>query len=108
MLVLKDGSQKDLQEEITLRPDRKTHTTQKETLHWLSNLELGGHSLNWLMHQELGHQFCWITNLEIHDANTSKGLAKKGRLRWKIENEGFNAEKNHGYALEHKFSQSEF
>ena len=28
-----------------------------------------------------------------------------GRLRWKIENEGFNTQKNGGYHLEHKFSR---
>jgi hypothetical protein len=27
-----------------------------------------------------------------------------GRLRWKIENEGFNVQKNGGYALEHIYS----
>ena len=26
-------------------------------------------------------------------------------MRWKIENEGFNSQKNLGYALEHKFSR---
>ena len=29
-----------------------------------------------------------------------------GRLRWKIENEGFNVQKNGGYALEHPYSQA--
>ncbi len=28
-----------------------------------------------------------------------------GRLRWKIENEGFNVQKNGGYALEHVYGQ---
>jgi len=28
-----------------------------------------------------------------------------GRLRWKIENEGFNIQKNLGYGLEHKYSR---
>jgi hypothetical protein len=35
----------------------------------------------------------------VHDI-TNKG----GRLRWKIENEGYNVQKNHGYAMEHLFS----
>ena len=29
-----------------------------------------------------------------------------GRLRWKIENEGFNSQKNDGYNLQHKFSHT--
>jgi hypothetical protein len=28
-----------------------------------------------------------------------------GRLRWKIENEGFNTQKNQGYGFEHPYSQ---
>ena len=34
-------------------------------------------------------------------------LVKGGRLRWKIENEGFNIQKNGGYNLEHQFSNNE-
>jgi hypothetical protein len=30
-----------------------------------------------------------------------------GRLRWKIENEGFNLQKNGGFGLEHAYSQNE-
>ncbi len=31
-----------------------------------------------------------------------------GRLRWKIENEGFNTQKNLGYNLEHKYNRIDF
>ena len=30
-----------------------------------------------------------------------------GRLRWKIENEGFNVQKNGGYNLEHAYTKNE-
>ncbi|RLC74380.1 MAG: hypothetical protein DRJ03_17950 [Chloroflexi bacterium] len=34
------------------------------------------------------------------------GLANEGgRLRWKIENEGFNVQKNGGYGLEHAYTR---
>jgi len=32
-------------------------------------------------------------------------IAECGRRRWKIENEGFNCQKNQGYNLHHKFSR---
>ncbi len=32
-------------------------------------------------------------------------ISHTGRLRWKIENEGFNTQKNHGYALQHKYAR---
>jgi hypothetical protein len=31
-----------------------------------------------------------------------------GRLRWKIENEGFNTQKNLGHNLEHRYSRTDF
>lgn len=37
--------------------------------------------------------FQWITNIEITDKNAGK-LAAAGRIRWKVENEGFNRQKN--------------
>jgi len=41
----------------------------------------------------------WVTDLEVHKENVRE-LVKGGRSRWKIENEGFNTLKNHGYHLE--------
>jgi len=37
-----------------------------------------------------------------------KKLSQAGRLRWKIENEGFNEEKNNGYHMEHLYSRKSF
>jgi hypothetical protein len=50
-------------------------------------------------------RFKWVTNFNV---TTHKVLAltnQGGRLRWKIENEGFNVQKNEGFALEHVYSQ---
>lgn len=48
--------------------------------------------------------FAWITNFSIR-ADTVAALANRGgRLRWKIENEGFNIQKNGGFGLEHAYS----
>jgi hypothetical protein len=50
-------------------------------------------------------RFKWVTNFKI-TANNVIALANQGgRLRWKIENEGFNVQKNGGYALEHRYSE---
>ena len=35
-------------------------------------------------------------------------VSDEGWLRWKIENEGFNTQKNGGYGLEHKYSRTSF
>ena len=35
-----------------------------------------------------------------------KHIIRGGRLRWKIENEGFNVQKNGGYGLEHAYTRN--
>jgi hypothetical protein len=52
-------------------------------------------------------KFKWITNFEIDEKNVIRVSDEGGRLRWKIENEGFNAQKNGGFRLEHAYSQDE-
>lgn len=53
-----------------------------------------------------GYRNSWITNLEPSKKNVAK-LAQLGRSRSKIENETFNALKNHGYHLEHSYGHGE-
>jgi hypothetical protein len=47
--------------------------------------------------------FAWITNLPVTCANVA-AIAEGGRSRWKIENEAFNRQKNHGPNLQHVYS----
>jgi hypothetical protein len=51
-------------------------------------------------------RFKWITNLQVKTNNIRILTNQGGRLRWKIENEGFNVQKNGGYALEHAYSRN--
>ncbi len=51
--------------------------------------------------QRLYHN-TWITNVKPDNSN-ALGLAQAGRLRWKIENEGTNTQKNGGYEMEHGY-----
>jgi hypothetical protein len=44
----------------------------------------------------------WITDLDLNAENVSV-IVPIGRSRWKIENEQFNVQKNHGYELEHNY-----
>ena len=46
------------------------------------------------------HEFQWITNIGLTDRNLEE-MTKAGRGRWKIENEGFNNQKNGIYDIEH-------
>jgi len=51
-------------------------------------------------------RFVFMTNIYVRKNNIIK-IAKGGRLRWKIENEGFNIQKNRGFNLKHPYSQNE-
>lgn len=50
-------------------------------------------------------RFKWVTNFNVTAHNVVTLANQGGRIRWKIENEGFNVQKNGGYALEHRYSQ---
>jgi hypothetical protein len=52
-------------------------------------------------------KFKWLTNFTLLSTNAPTLANQAGRLRWKIENEGFNLQKNGGFALEHVFSHDE-
>lgn len=49
--------------------------------------------------------FEWITDIEVNERNIEE-LIKAGRGRWKIENEGFNSQKNGIYRIEHLNSRN--
>lgn len=51
--------------------------------------------------------FRWVTNFGVNAANVTALVNQGGRLRWKIENEGFNIQKTGGYALEHAYTDDE-
>lgn len=53
------------------------------------------------------NRFVHITNVSVNKISVSS-VSKAGRLRWKIENEGFNNQKKSGYNLQHKFSRTNF
>ena len=123
IITLKDGSLKTFQTEANLlkatavkksvsRADRTTETTLEYA--YLNDIEYAGRYFSWVECNETvvniksktkAHQrFVYITNIRSEQQNIIE-TADSGRLRWKIENEGFNSQKNGGYELEHKFSR---
>jgi len=79
-----------------------------QRFHWVNHLDYADMNLSVLECVEKNKKtgkitrFVWITDMEVSHANY-QDIAKGGRLRWKIENEGFNMQKTGGYALEHAF-----
>lgn len=74
-----------------------------------SNLDYKGHTLHAFRYTQTEGDykiFNYITNLNISNNNIQK-LVILGRNRWKIENEGFNEQKNGTYCISHLCSRNE-
>ena len=88
---------------------------------WISHIDYHGYALNWMecretvsgtttnkegIDEEYSNEssFVHITNLPLNKKNIADS-SHTGRLRWKIENEGFNTLKNGGYGMKHKWSR---
>ncbi len=52
-------------------------------------------------------KFKWVSNVLLKRNNIVALANQGGRLRWKIENEGFNVQKTGGYKLEHAYCNDE-
>ena len=83
----------------------------RQEFRWVEGVEMGTEKTNVLECAETSAggevtAFVWGTNMPLN-ARTVCGVANRGgRLRWKIENEGFNEQKNGGYNLEHAYSEN--
>ena len=88
------------------RGKNRIKTKCKKRYEYLTMICYKGHTLNMVRYTEEGKEypFAFITNLPINKNNCADFVVR-GRMRWKIENEGFNVQKNHGYELTHKFSK---
>jgi len=51
-------------------------------------------------------KFKWLTNCKVSAKNVTAIANGGGRIRWKVENEGFNVQKNGGYGLEHAYTNN--
>ena len=51
-------------------------------------------------------KFKWVTRLPISTKTVALIANHGGRIRWKVENEGFNVQKNGGYGLEHAYTSN--
>jgi hypothetical protein len=101
---------------LGLYPENQVlHTTGKvrQGYRWVCGLryedsEHRSHTFNALeCLEDDGHQvrhFTWLTCLPLEAANVKAIANQGGRARWKIENEGFNRQKNSGLNLGHVYS----
>lgn len=93
------------------------HTVTKLKHQWINNTDFNNYTHNWIQLNETmtsnnkkndKHQkFVHLTNIEITQDNAHL-ISQTGRLRWKIENQGFDQQKNHGYNISHQYCRKSY
>lgn len=113
MIRFKAGSIPTVAEEFeTLaKYSAKSADYKDDEYRYVNEIDYEGYKLNVVEYKESSKTktttFTYITSpkLKISDENKAE-IVSVGRQRWKIENHGFNEQKNHGYELEHPFSHN--
>jgi hypothetical protein len=81
---------------------------KKQTFRWVNDIAYEKYRLNVLEcleeTPEKTTRFVWLTSWSLNEAKVAELSNQGARRRWVIENQGFNVQKNGGYALEHAFS----
>ncbi|MFI5136357.1 MAG: hypothetical protein ACHQIM_00930 [Sphingobacteriales bacterium] len=125
IITFKEGSLKTVWQEIELllplhsaqkldriREKSPAHGWLKEQVQYINDLDYLKYRLHWVEYKacydekEPHEYFSHISDIRMDKVNAWQ-ISHQGRLRWCIENEGFNTQKNGGYNLEHKFSRKE-
>jgi hypothetical protein len=132
IIALKDDHLTSVNEEFEslskLAPENRTHLNRKQNhqfirqkYRWANNIYYQDsnnqeHHLNVLECLETNTnskqetsttKYKWVTNFDLNPKRAIPLANSGGRLRWKIENEGFNTQKNGGFELEHPYSENE-
>lgn len=134
-VTFKDGNLPSVWEEVrSLLPLQRANTHQEvrhlpngestqQAFRWVDAVAYQGHTLQWLACQETHitpttaadevsappktTRFVHLTDLPVNRHNIA-ATSRSGRLRWKVENEGFNTLKNNGYEMEHQYARKSY
>lgn len=115
IINFKEGSIPTVAEEarslIMLVPENKKVINNGDIIqefHWVNDIDHEGLKVNHIKCIEKDgtytKTFEWLTIFKVDNNNVDILANKGGRQRWKIENQGFNMQKNGGYNLEHPYS----
>jgi hypothetical protein len=103
--VLGEGTARSTREETSQSGGK----TIRHIYSWVQDLEYRGYHVHWFecveeMDQIIQARFVYLSNLPVDKEHVLE-MTASGRLRWKIENEGFQTQKHLGYGLGHKYSR---
>lgn len=106
----KSGSIPSIAEEYVMIPEKE----KVGNAEYVNDIDYNGREVNVLRYKEriikkekeMVIHFQWLTSIRLTKKNAEK-VAEKGRLRWKIENEGFNRQKHWQGDITHACSHNE-
>ncbi len=119
IVTFKDGNLPSIWKRVLQRQGRahirtrKEHLQQGETVidrtyEWHPRMTSQGFTVHWFACEEVVDQSSTrvvsLSSVEM-DCYSIVELTESGRLRWKIEHEGVDIQKHHGYGLGHQFSR---
>ena len=123
IVTLKEGNLKGFWKKIRLvnrdalkNEFKEGSSSYRQDLQWINNTQHNGTLHNWIQCEEVEtlknggqkkNKFVHLSSFEI-DHDNAILVSANGRLRWKIENEGFDIQKNHGYNVEHKYCRKSY
>jgi len=116
IIVLKQGAMPALFDEFETLKAHTPEQTRKavyngaqQNYHWVNDVDYNGRKLNVLECVETRRNqstpWVWLSSFRLNANNGVQIANIGGRQRWKIENQGFNMQKNGGYNLEHEYSE---
>ena len=108
LVRFKEGSIPTVQDEYSALKDvQKNEIKCPEGLYdFVTEIDYRGNLLNYVHYAKNDKDiFNFLTDLSVTKKNVQQTVFY-GRRRWSIENRGFNAQKNHGFFIEHLFSRN--
>ena len=119
IVTFKDGNLPSVWKRVVQRQGLRPCRRREEHLHqggqeihriyeWHPRMTYQGFPIHWFACEEVvdltSTRFVYLSSLEM-DCSSVLELTESGRLRWKIENDGFDIQKHHGYGLGPQFSR---
>ena len=106
IIRFKEGAIPTLNEEYK-KIVKENNESIKEDYEFVTGIEYGENKVNVIKYVKgkKGTEFVYITDLSIRNKNIEETIYL-GRKRWKIENEGFNIQKNGTFNIGHLYSKN--
>ena len=108
LIRFKEGAIPTLYEEFN-KIVKKENESTKTGYEFVTNIDYNDYKINIIRHKEtkkeVETEFTYMTDLPITNKNIENSIFI-GRKRWKIENEGFNIQKNGTFDIGHLYSKN--